>query len=177
VVEGASAALVLLVREETLDFCVSQSPSGRLDPGLQFKPLFRPPLVVVGRHGHPLRGARNLRDLAEASWLMFYPRGTGAMLETMFDAIGLPLPRSIVHCESYATALSLVSKTDVLALLSPQIVSDGWGQRLLQKIDIQETVPGPLLGLFSRAGTPLTPAAHAMAQALTATARRLARSV
>jgi LysR family transcriptional regulator of abg operon len=176
VVEGASAALVLLVRDETLDFCVSQNPSARLDASLQFKPLFRPPLAVVGRRGHPLRAAKSLRELADASWLMFYPRGTGAMLEKMFDAAGLPLPRSIVHCESYASALSLVAKTDVLGLLSPQKVSEAWGQRYLQKIDIEETVPAALLGLYSRADTPLTPAAHAMAQAITTTARRLAKA-
>jgi DNA-binding transcriptional LysR family regulator len=176
VVEGASNALILLVRDETLDFCVSQTPSARLDGALQFKPLFRPPLAVVARRGHPLRGAKSLRELAGASWLMFYPRGSGAMLEKMFAAAGLPLPRPIVHCESYATALSLVAKTDVLGLLSPQMINEAWGQRQLEKISIEETIPAPLLGLYSRAETPLTPAAQAMAQAITATARRLAKT-
>jgi DNA-binding transcriptional LysR family regulator len=176
VVEGASSALILLVRDETLDFCVGQTPSARLDGALQFKPLFRPPLAVVARRGHPLRGAKSLRELAGASWLMFYPRGSGAMLEKMFAAAGLPLPRPIVHCESYATALSLVAKTDVLGLLSPQMVNEAWGQRHLQKIDIVEPIPAPLLGLYFRAETPLTPAAQAMAQAITATARGLAKA-
>jgi LysR family transcriptional regulator, regulator of abg operon len=177
VVEGASAALVVLVRDETLDFCVSQKPAARLEPALRFKPLFRPPLAVVGRRGHPRRAAKSLRELADDSWLMFNPRRTGgAVLKEMFDAAGLSLPRSIVHCESYATALSLVAKTDVLGLLNSQMVSEVWGQRYLQKIDIEETVPAPLLGLYSRADTPLTPTALAMAQAVTATARRIART-
>lgn len=176
VIEGASTALVLLVREETLDFCVSQSPNARLDGGLQFKPLFRPPLSVVARRGHPLRGAKSLRQLAGTSWLMFYPRGSGAMLEKMFAAAGLPLPRPVVHCESYATALSLVAKTDVLGLLSPQVVHEPWGQRYLQVIDIQESIPAPLIGLYTRSDAPLTPAAAALAQAVTATARRLAKT-
>jgi DNA-binding transcriptional LysR family regulator len=176
IVEGASSALVMLVRDETLDFFVGQSPKAQLDGALQFRPLFRPQLAVVGRRGHPLRAARSLRELAGASWLMFYPRGTGAMLEKMFDAAGLPLPNPVIHCESYATALSLVSKTDVIALLSPQMVTEPWGQRYLQVIDIQEKIPAPLLGLYTRADAPLTPAAAAMAQAITAVARRLARS-
>jgi LysR family transcriptional regulator, regulator of abg operon len=176
VVEGASRGLILLVRDETLDFCVGQTPNAPLDGALQFKPLFRPPLAVVARRGHPLRGAKSLRELAGASWLMFYPRGSGAMLEKMFAAAGLPLPRPIVHCESYATALSLVAKTDVLGLLSQQMINEAWGQRHLEKIDIEETIPAPLLGLYSRAETPLTPAAQAMAQAITATARRLAKT-
>jgi LysR family transcriptional regulator, regulator of abg operon len=176
VVEGASSALVLLVRDETLDFCVSQNPEERLDGALQFRPLFRPALSVVARRGHPLRAARSLRELADASWLMFYPRGSGAVLEKIFDAAGLPLPRPVVHCESYATALSLVAKTDMLGLLSPQMVTEAWGQRYLQVIDVQEKIPAPLIGLYTRADAPLTPAAGAMAQAVTATARRLARS-
>jgi LysR family transcriptional regulator of abg operon len=176
VVEGASAALILLVRDETLDFCVSQSPAAKLDGALEFKPLFRPQLRVVGRRGHPLRSARSLRELAGASWLMFYPPGSGAMLEKVFAAAGLALPRPIVHCESYATALSLVAKTDVLGLLSSQMVTEAWGQRYLQVIDIQENIPAPLIGLYTRSEAPLTPAAAAMAQAITAVARRLART-
>jgi DNA-binding transcriptional LysR family regulator len=175
VVEGASGALILLVRDETLDFCISQSPSATLDAALQFKPLFRPRLAVIARRGHPLRGATRLRDLAASSWLMFYPPGSGAMLEKLFASAGLPLPRPIVHCESFATALSLVAKTDVLGLLSLQMVAEVWGQRYLQAIEIEETIPAPLIGLYMRADTPLTPAARAMTQAITAVARRLAR--
>jgi len=163
------------VRDETLDFCISQSPSATLDAALRFKPLFRPRLAVIARRGHPLRGATQLRDLAASSWLMFYPPGSGAMLEKLFASAGLPLPRPIVHCESFATALSLVAKTDVLGLLSLQMVAEVWGQRYLQAIEIEETIPAPLIGLYMRADTPLTPAARAMTQAITAVARRLAR--
>jgi LysR family transcriptional regulator of abg operon len=176
VVEGASSALVLLVRDETLDFCVGQTPVQRLDRALTFKPLFRPQLRVVGRRGHPLRAATSLRELAGASWLMFHPPGSGAMLERIFAAAGLPLPGPIVHCESYATALSLVAKTDVLALLSSQMVTEAWGQRYLQVIEIEEDIPAPLIGLYTRADAPLTPAAAAMAQAVMAVTRRLART-
>lgn len=175
VVEGASGALILLVRDETLDFCVSQSPGAIVDAGLRFKPLFRPRLAVVARRGHPLRAARRLRELAGASWLMFYPPGSGAMLERLFASAGLSLPRPIVHCESFASALSLVAKTDVLGLLSLEMVTEVWGQRYLQAIEIEEAIPAPLIGLYMRADTPPTPAARAMMQAITMVARRLAR--
>jgi hypothetical protein len=56
------------------------------------------------------------------------------------------------------------------------MVTEAWGQRYLQVIDVQEKIPAPLIGLYTRADAPLTPAAGAMAQAVTATARRLARS-
>jgi DNA-binding transcriptional LysR family regulator len=175
IVEGVNAALLPLVRDETLDFSVGQRPSGALDAALKFKPLFRPQLVVVGRRGHPLRSARTLRDLAAASWLMFYPPGSGATLEKAFDAAGLPLPEPIVQCESYATAIALLAKTDALGLLIPQVTDDFLGRHGLQVISIQEVVPAPLIGMYTRTDTPLTPAAAGMAHAVTATARRLAR--
>lgn len=175
VVEGASDALVAQVRDEVLDFCVSVAPIGKLDAAIAFKPLYRPRLVVTGRRGHPLRNARALQELAHASWLMFYPpRTAGGILAKMFATAGLELPAGIVHCESYATALAVVANTDVLALLVEQTMAEPWG-RQLQKIEIAEPVPAPIVGLYRRADAPLTPAAHAMAQAVTAVARRLAR--
>jgi DNA-binding transcriptional LysR family regulator len=175
IIEGANHVLLPMVRDERLDLCVSQAPGPKLDASLLFKPLFKPRLVVAGRRGHPLRGAGSLRDLAEAAWLMFYPPGSGGMLERAFAASGLPLPRGIVHCESYAAALALIARTDILGLITPGLLAAGWGQRQLQQIQIQEEIPPPLVGLYTRADAPLTPAAAAMAQALTASARRLAR--
>jgi LysR family transcriptional regulator of abg operon len=175
IIEGVNRVLLPLVRDETLDFAISQTPNEKLDAALKFTPLFRPKLVVIGRRGHPLRNARSLRELADASWLMFYPPGSGAMLEKAFGSIGLPLPRTIVHCESYAVALSLIGKTDILGLLSPRLADEGSAPQELQTIAVADEIPAPIIGLYTRADTPLTPAAAAMVQAVTATARRLAR--
>lgn len=173
IVEGVNTALLPLVRDETLDFSIGGRVPKKLDGALRFKPLYRFPLVVVGRQGHPLRNAGSLRDLTQAQWLMFYPVGEGA-LEKAFKAAGLPLPPAIVHCESYASALALLAKTDTLGLLVPQMLAEPYGQRYLQRIDIREQIPAPLVGMYLR-DAPFTPAAAAMAQAVTAAARRLAR--
>jgi len=172
IVEGVYTALVPLVRDETLDFFVGQSPNAKLDGAIAFKPLFRAELAVVGRRGHPLRGAKSLRELAGAAWLMFHPLGTGAVLERALDATGLPLPRPVIQCESYATALALIAKTDTLGLLLPQMTEEPYGQRYLQKFELGG-IPAAVIGMYARAGAPLTPAASAMAQAVTAVARRL----
>jgi DNA-binding transcriptional LysR family regulator len=174
IVEGGNTALLPLVRDGTLDFSLGQGTSRKLDAGLRFKPLYRPRLVVVGRQGHPLRAATSLRELGRAQWLMFYPIGTGALEATFADA-GLPLPAAIVHCESYAAALALLAKTDTLGLLLPQMLTEPYAQRYLQRIPVREQVPSPLVGMYSRADAPLTPAAAEMAQAVSAVARGLAR--
>ena len=70
--------------------------------------------------------------------------------------------------------IALIGQTDTLGLVMPQVINGPYGAGL-QEIRIRERVPLPLVGLYVRADAPLTPAGSAMAQAITATARRLAR--
>lgn len=175
ILEGVAPGLLGFVRDETLDFCLSMAPARKLEGGLVFKPLMRPSLIVAGRKGHPLRRATSLRELSDCQWVMYFPLGVGAMLEKAFAAAGAALPRSIVHCESYAVALSLLANTDTLGLLFPQVLADPFTGSGLQQIAVREPIPSPLTGLYSRVDAPMAPAAAAMAQAITATARRIAR--
>ena len=176
VVEGVRTALLGPLREETLDFVIAQHPGGAAEPGLQFRPLLRPQLVVAGRRGHPLAAARSLRELAQAEWLVFNPPGAGGMLESAFRAAGLARPRAIVHCESYASALALIARSDLLGLLFERLFGEPLAARFLVRFALQERIGAPLLGMFVRADTPLTPAAAALAQAMTASVRAFARA-
>jgi LysR family transcriptional regulator, regulator of abg operon len=172
VVEGVGTALLPAVRDATLDFAIAGSALPSAEPGLQFKPLMRLPLVVAGRHGHPLSGATSLRELAEAQWLVFYPTGSGAVIEKAFAAAGLVMPRALVQCESGAGALALLAKTDLLGLVTPRLVHGGLGHYRLQQIRVREAIPAPMLGIYRRGDAPFTTAAAAFAQALVASARR-----
>jgi len=175
IVEGVRTAVLPAVRDETLDFAVGQNPGGTPESGLRFRPLLRPQLVVAGRKGHPLARARSLRELAGASWLIFNPLGSGGMLERAFASVGIATPNALVHCESYATALALMARSDVLGLLFEHVFTDPLAARYFHRFEIEESIATPSLGLYLRADTPLTPAAAAMAQAVTATLRALAR--
>jgi DNA-binding transcriptional LysR family regulator len=176
IIEGVGTALLPAVRDETLDFAVAGSASSASEPGLRFRPLLRLPLVIAGRQGHPLSGASSLRELAHASWLMYYPVGSTGMLEKAFAAAGLAMPRAIVQCESYATALALLAKTDTLGLITPRMMQSPLGASYrLQQFRVRETIPAPLLGIYHRSDAPFTAAAAALAQAITTVARRLAR--
>jgi DNA-binding transcriptional LysR family regulator len=176
VVEGVRTALVGPLREELLDFIVVQDPGGPREPGLKVRPLLRPELVVAGRRGHPLSHARSLRELAGASWLVFNPPGSGGMLDVAFRAAGIAAPRARVVCESYATALALLARSDLLGLLFLQVFSEPVAARFLQRFPVAERIGAPSLAMFTRADTPLAPAAAAMAQAMTASVRALARA-
>jgi hypothetical protein len=83
-----------------------------------------------------------------------YQPGTGAMLERAFQALGRPLPRDVVHCESYAVALALISQTDRLGLLIPQMVTEPYAERHLQPLHPAERIPGPLVGMYTPLGHP-----------------------
>lgn len=176
VVEGVRTALLGPLREELLDFIVVQDPGGPREPGLKVRPLLRPELVVAGRRGHPLSHAGSLSELAGASWLVFNPPGSGGMLDVAFRAAGLPAPRARVVCESYATALALLARSDLLGLLFLQVFSEPFAARFLHRFHLAERIGAPSLAMFMRADTPLAPAAAAMAQAMTASLRALARA-
>jgi len=176
VVEGVRTALVPLVRDETLDFAIAQKGPGTEEASIRFKPLLRPELVVAGRRGHSLASARSLRELAEARWLVFYPPGAGGMLERAFSAASLPAPKALVHCESYATALALIARSDLLGLVLRRLFDEPYTSRFLQRFELVDEIPAPSIGMFVRAGAPLAPAAAAMAQAVAATARPLGKN-
>jgi DNA-binding transcriptional LysR family regulator len=174
--EGMRNALLPLVRDETLDFSVSENVAPEDAAGLQFKPLVQPELVIVARRGHPLANAASLQDLEKANWLVFNLPGAGGALERTFELHGLAPPNSLVHCESYATALGLVARSDLLALVLRQVLEGPMAEPFLQRIRTKEMVSRPTIGIFTRAGAPLSPTAAAMVQAFSAGARAFSRA-
>lgn len=173
-VEGLAHMTVPLVRDETLDFTVApRLPGVQLDAAISFRPLFRHPRVVVARKGHPLSNARSLAELADATWLFLEPR---PLFERMFSKVGLPPPRPAIQCESYNALLLLLANTDMLAVLPRGCFSMPPASGVLQEIPIAEAIPSFTFGMFKRADAPFTPVAGALAKAVTAVARRLARA-
>jgi LysR family transcriptional regulator of abg operon len=173
--EGMRNALLPLVRDETLDFSISENVAAGDQAGLQFKPLVQPELAIVARRGHPLAGAVSLQELAKANWLVFNLPGAGGALERTFELHGLSPPNALVHCESYATALALVARSDLLALVLRQMLEGPMTEPFLQRIRTREKVSRPTIGIFARAGAPLSPTAAAMVQAFGAAARAFSR--
>ena len=175
-VEGVSEFLLPMVRDATLDFAVGPKSLAKLGAAIRFKPLYTARLVIAGRRDHPLRGAKSLGELAQASWIGFAAPGQAGLLARMFSSAGLPPPRMVVQCESYTTALAILASTDALGILVPQLLAERNAHGFLQQIRIQDPVPDMHFGMFTRTDAPLTAAAAAMAEAVTATARGLPRT-
>jgi LysR family transcriptional regulator of abg operon len=173
-VEGLAPSLMSLVRDESLDFSIGQKGHDKLDRAIRFTPLVRLQMIIAGRRGHPLAGAKSLRELSEGSWIAF--TRTDGYLQRMYAGASLPPPRVIVQCESYASALALMVKTDALGIVVPQLLAEPYAKGTLQQIRITDAVPPLTFGIFRRADAPLSPAAAVMAEAVASTARDLART-
>jgi LysR family transcriptional regulator, regulator of abg operon len=167
--EGETNMMLPLVRDETLDFSVGQKPREVLPREIAFRPLFRTQFVVAARQGHPLAGAKSLRDLATVSWFVFSP-----LAEPAFVATGLPAPLSPVRCESFTALLSSLATTDAVGLIMTHVLAHPIARGTLQRIPVRETLPTIKVGMLTRAHSPLTPVATAMSKAVTEVTRRLA---
>lgn len=176
IVEGRHSALLPLVRDETLDFALGLRSEVKLESALAFRPLFRENFAIVGRKGHPLRGARSLERLAEAEWITFAPRvAPGGVLDQVFSAAHLPAPPvSAIECESLNGIVALLARTDMLSITSRRLLAMPLARDVLQEIPVAERLPSVTQGMFTRADAPLTRVAAAMARAVTVVARRLA---
>ena len=132
---------------------------------------------VVARRGHPLQKADSLAQLTEANWVSLLPLDApGGPFDRAFSPVGLSIPQRVIQCESYNTAIGLIAKTDMLGFLSRQLLAASILGDFLQEIPVAESLPSLIVGMFTRTDTPLTQVAGAMAKAVTAAARELARS-
>ena len=176
IAEGLPQLLLPLVRDETLDFAICRRAVVKLDSALAFRPLFRHDFVVVARRGHPLEKASSLAQLVDASWISLLPiDAPDGPFASAFSPTGLPAPKQVIQCESYNTAIGLIAKSDMVGFLSRQLLAESILGDFLQEIPVAEPLPSYSVGMFTRSDTPLTQAAGAMASAIVAASRALAR--
>jgi LysR family transcriptional regulator, regulator of abg operon len=172
IAEGLPHSLIPMVRDETLDFAICRRAIVKLDSGVAFRPLFRNDFAVVARKGHPLEKATSLAELADACWTSMLPLDApDGPFAQAFSPTGLSVPKHVIQCESYNTAIRLIAKTDMLGFLARQLLSDPILGDFLQEIPVAEPLPSFSVGMFTRTGTPLTQLAAAMAKAVIAVGR------
>ncbi|MBB6557661.1 DNA-binding transcriptional LysR family regulator [Acidovorax soli] len=143
----------------SLDFYVGPAPADTA-AGLVVEKLFDNTRVVVGRKGHPLAGARSLKDLAGAEWITSsVTYKAEEEIGPLFQQHGLPPPRLVMSSHSTLTFLTSMVYSDLLMVLPIQ-----WTQSplfgMVQQIPVRELIPAPPICLVARSGMPLTPAAE-----------------
>jgi LysR family transcriptional regulator of abg operon len=145
------------LRSGEVDLALGPLPVSGLGQDLHARPLIHSPTVIVARKGHALRGARSLKDLQSAHWLLSGPRmGPGDPTHLGFEQRGLTPPVVTMECESFSTLLAVLPEMDVLAAV-PKRFFDTHGPRIgLTVLDLEETLPPTTIHLFTRTDTPLT---------------------
>lgn len=168
IVEGVYAVMLPELRANALDFALVPQPTRPLGSEFVVEPLFQDRCVVVGRKGHPLRGAKSLAELLDAEWVVTGEAGPQSIeFDAAFLSNGLRVPQANYQCESLIALLSIISNSDLLVFLPQKWLGNRVTEGLLEAIPVREHIDTPAICLIRREGLPLTPAAEALVNALT----------
>lgn len=160
VMEGLLPAALPSLLDGTLDFYVGPLTEEPLAKDLVVETLFQNSRRVFGRRGHPLAGAKSLRDLADASWITTtVTLDSRAELGPLFESHGLPRPRIEMRAPSALTMIVAAANSDLLMMLPEQWLDFPAVRDLLTSFEIDESLPAPTVCVVRRGRLPLTPAA------------------
>jgi DNA-binding transcriptional LysR family regulator len=121
IVDGPYRELLHALRHGQIDMIVGalRTPSPAAD--ITQEPLFRDPLAIVVRPGHPILGgsAPSLEVLARLDWIVPI-EGTPARrnFTDLFAARGVAPPARLIECSSQVAIRGLLLRSDRAALLS-----------------------------------------------------------
>ncbi|BCF95081.1 LysR family transcriptional regulator [Paraburkholderia largidicola] len=177
--ENAYEGLVAALRAGDIDFILGALRANDAASGLESERLMSENLVVLARHGHPLAAAQTLspRDLTNAQWIL--PRAnspTRVLFETLFRRMKLKPPMPTVETADLAVIRGLLLHTDMIATLSAQQLryECEYGQLVVLSVPMRDTRRD--IGLTLRAGSPPSPAARALIDAIRLVATEVARA-
>jgi LysR family transcriptional regulator, regulator of abg operon len=177
ILEMTPSALLPLVRDEVMDLAVTQRTRIHLDAGLDYRPLAEINMRIAVRPGHPLLATKSvtLHDLAKASWLYMTAHDSADdIVSRSFVAEGLPIPLPVVHCGSYFIALDLLAATDMVGVLPPALLRSCMKSGQLTELVLAKPMLPIHLGMYTRGGSPLTPAGKSAAEIIIAISARVA---
>ncbi len=120
IAERHTTELVKLLQEGEIEFafCV-HNPAIDTDESLEFLATYEERYSIMARAGHPLLRRRRVseRDLAGCSWIVHDSSATLGLLAGHFERRGLPAPPWSISTLSLPLMVSLLAKSDLLALL------------------------------------------------------------
>jgi LysR family transcriptional regulator, regulator of abg operon len=160
IIEGLYPAMEAGLQDGSIDFYLGASPRGEPADGLVAQRLFHNTRTVMGRKGHPLAGARSIRELAKAEWATTtLDFDTGVDLNELFVKYRMPAPAIMLQAQSALSVIVALSSCDLLAILPAQWNEFPLTRNVLQVIRIKEKLPAPDIVMIRRPDLPLTPAA------------------
>jgi DNA-binding transcriptional LysR family regulator len=160
IIEGLYTTVESRLKDGGIDFYVGPEPE-QLPHELTSEKIFDVERTIFCRRGHPLAGAKSLKELNGADWMTTsITYNAEAELAELFGRHSLPLPRLVIRSQSALTFMISLSYSECLALLPVQWGSFPYTAGQLTSIDIADLPAAPPIVAIRRAGMPLTPAAE-----------------
>ncbi len=169
VVTGPNAHLLALLRGGDVDLVIGRMADPQAIAGLAFEYLYSEQIVFAVRPGHPLldSGAFRLAMIADFQTLMPPPDSViRPTVERLLIAHGVGRLRDDIETVSDAFGRTYTRTTDAVWIISKGVVAADLtdGTLALLPVDTAETL-GPV-GLTTRAGATLSPAAQMLVQSI-----------
>jgi DNA-binding transcriptional LysR family regulator len=160
IIEGLYPAMEQGLRSGGVDFYIGPRPEQKLPAALVEEILFVNTRTILCRKGHPLSGAKSLKDVAKAEWLtMSITARVEEEFKVLFAHHGLPAPRLRLRSQSALTLITSLAYSDLLAMVPVQWLDSFLTSNILQQIKVREALPAPPIVLIRRRELPLTPVA------------------
>lgn len=167
--EGLFQAVEGEIMEGRVDFYVGPFDPAISPTQLSVEKLFDNERIVVARKNHPLANARSLKDLGDAEWahVALSPRTSDSVrseadFDEMFEKMGLPKPRVVMHARSALITLLAVANSDLLAILPHQWIESPVTSDEIVGLRVSELMAAAPISIVRRHDMPLTPMAEYM---------------
>ena len=160
IIEGFYPTLEAELRNGSVDFYVGPKPSGQVPSELVEEQLFTNTRTILCRKGHPLAGAKSLKELTKCEWATTsITLRAEEELSEVFSRYKLDAPRTVLRSQSALTLIVSLAYSDLLAMVPKQWIEFAPTANALATIPVREVLPAAPMVLIKRASVPLTPAA------------------
>jgi len=173
-VGGMPSVLLPRLLDGSLDFVIGPRPAQRISDQIEAEPLMQIQSGIVVRRGHPLEGARSIKDFIDAEWVLSSSAAHAeSALHATFARSGLPAATVVLRVESLFACYSFVSKTQYVGLLPKPSLGHNLLFDKVSYVDVSELALVDAYEVFCRRGAPLSAAAANLVSDIKFQARRL----
>lgn len=176
VVGGTNAILMPALRRGEIDLVVGRLPVHRHRGDLAQEVLYAEAIVAVTRAGHPLAADPDptLDRLAAFDWILPPPETTlRRQIDQLFAGRGLSPPRQVIDSVDYLTNRALVTETDMVWIVPRLVVAADVATGTLAALPWTAPFGAGPVGITTRDGDALSPAARRLVRHLRAVAAAL----
>ncbi|ALP68101.1 LysR family transcriptional regulator [Paraburkholderia caribensis] len=165
----SSNVLLESLAQDKLDLVIGRLSVEHDKLHLRYEPLAEEQALAVARSGHPLLAAPSLTlaDVVDASWVV--PPAQSVLrhrFELMFQRQSLAPPSNVVESAELLFVTSLLSQSDMLAVLAAEVAHYYAAHGLLSILPLDMPLRMDDFGIITRTGQLLSPASTQVVRAL-----------